>query len=73
MYVLRPDLVRRDRIADDQAARHPTWDVVPAPADFIPRSGVFMRPSDASEEAGRKFLRAAADRLAEAIRTELGA
>ena len=72
MYVLRPHLVRRDRIADDRAARRPTWDVVPPPQDFIARSGVFMRPTDAGEEAGRTLLRAAAERLVEAIGTELG-
>jgi creatinine amidohydrolase len=71
MYVLRPDLVRRARIADDRAARRPTWDIVPPPQDFIPRSGVLMSPTDATEAAGRKLLHAAAERLAEAIRTEL--
>jgi creatinine amidohydrolase len=72
MLVLRPDLVRRDRIANDQAARHPSWDVVPAPEEFIPKSGVLMRPSDATEEAGHRFLAVGAARLAEAIRTEFG-
>ena len=72
MYVIRPELVRRDRIADDQAKRHPTWDVVPAPADYIPKSGVLWHPSEASEEIGRKVLALLAARLVEAIRTELG-
>ena len=72
MYVLHPDLVRRDRIADDEAARHPTWDVVPAPADFVPKSGVLWHPSEASEEIGRMFLDACSRRLEEALRTEFG-
>lgn len=70
MYVLRPDLVRRERIVDDSAARRPSWDVVPAPPEFVTRSGVLWKPSEATEVAGRRFLQAAADRLAEAIRTE---
>jgi creatinine amidohydrolase len=70
MLVVRPDLVRRDRIVDDQARRHPSWDVVPAPADFIPESGVLWHPTEATEEVGRRFLEAAAGRLAEALRTE---
>jgi creatinine amidohydrolase len=70
MYVVRPDLVRRDRIVDDQARRHPSWDVVPPPADFIPASGVLWHPSEATEEIGRRFLEAAAGRLVEALRTE---
>ena len=72
MFVLRPELVRQDLIADDQAQRAPSWDVVPAPAEFIPRSGVLMKPTDASEEAGKRFLEASIGRLVEAIRTEFG-
>jgi creatinine amidohydrolase len=72
MYVLRPDLVRVDKIADDRARRHPAWDVVPAPDDFIPASGVLMKPSEFQEAAGQRFLQAAAGRLVEAITTEFG-
>jgi creatinine amidohydrolase len=72
MYAIRPDLVRSDLIADDQAARHPNWDMVPAPDEFIPASGVLMHPSDATEDAGRKFLAASASQLVEAIKTEFG-
>lgn len=70
MYVVRPDLVRRDRIADDQAQRHPSWDVVPAPPEFIPKSGVLWHPTEATEAIGRKVLRLCADHLADALRTE---
>lgn len=70
MYVIRPDLVHRERIADDAAERHPAWDVVPAPEEFVPKSGVLSKPTEASESAGRRFLEAAADRLAQALREE---
>jgi creatinine amidohydrolase len=70
MYVLRPDLVHRDRIVDDEARRHPTWDVIPAPDDFIPKSGVLWHPSEASEKIGRRFVDACVARLEEALRTE---
>jgi len=72
MLVLRPDLVRTARIVDDEAARHPSWDVVPAPPEFIPKSGVLWHPSVATAEIGHRFLAAAAERLAEALRVELG-
>ena len=72
MFVLRPDLVRRELIADDAAARHPSWDVVPAPPEFVPASGVLSKPTDATEAAGRRFLDAAAGRLAGALREEFG-
>jgi creatinine amidohydrolase len=70
MYVIRPDLVRRERIADDEAKRHPAWDVVPAPRDFIPTSGVLWHPTEASEEIGHKVLRMCADHLVKALQTE---
>ena len=70
MYVVRPDLLRIDRIADDQAERHPTWDVVPAPKAFIPKSGVLWHPTEASEAIGHIVMKLCADRLAEALRAE---
>jgi len=70
MLVLHPELVRLDQIVDDEAKRHPTWDVIPPPADFIPSSGVLWHPSEASEQIGRRFLEAIAGRLDEALRTE---
>jgi creatinine amidohydrolase len=71
MYVIRPAAVRRDKIADDQAKRHPGWDVVPAPDDFIPKSGVLWHPSEASEATGKRLIDAAVGKLVLAIKTEL--
>jgi creatinine amidohydrolase len=70
MYVVRPDLVRRDRIADDEAERHPAWDVVPAPAQFIPKSGVLWHPTEASAKIGSQVLALCAGHLANALKTE---
>lgn len=70
MMALRPELVHVDRIVDDEARRHPSWDVVPAPDDFIPRSGVLWHPSEATAEIGWRFVRASVARLIEAMRTE---
>lgn len=72
MLVLHPELVRVDLIADDAAERHPTWDVVPAPPEFVPTSGVLSRATDASEDIGRRFLDAISARLEQAIVTEFG-
>ncbi len=71
MLALRPDLVRTDSIVDDEAKRHPSWDVVPAPPDFIPASGVLWHPSEATAAIGHRFIEATASRLVEAMRTEL--
>jgi creatinine amidohydrolase len=70
MMALRPELVLEDRIVDDEAARHPSWDVVPAPQDFIPASGVLWHPSVSTPELGHRFVEIAARYLAEAIGTE---
>jgi creatinine amidohydrolase len=70
MLALYPDLVRTDRIVDDEARRHPSWDVVPAPDDFIPKTGVLWHPSESTVEIGRRFLDAAVARLVRAMRTE---
>lgn len=70
MFVIRPELVRRSKIADDQAKRHPTWDVVPAPDEFIPKSGVLWHPTEATEAIGQKLIDAAVTRMVEALRTE---
>jgi len=72
MLALHPDLVHTDRIVDDEAERHPSWDVVPAPSEFVPRSGVLWHPSVATAELGERFLETAAGRLVEALQTEFG-
>ena len=72
MYALHPELVHTDRIVDDEARRHPSWDLLPAPDEFIPPSGVLWHPSEASPALGQLFLRAVAARLEQALRTEFG-
>jgi creatinine amidohydrolase len=71
MLVFEPRLVRRDLIADDQAARRPAWEVIPPRADTIPESGVFWRPSTSTEEAGERLVELCVRQLVDAIRTEL--
>jgi creatinine amidohydrolase len=70
MLVVRPDLVRLDRVVDDAAERSPSWDVIPAPAEFVPKSGVLARASHATERAGQLLLNGAVSRLIEAVQTE---
>jgi creatinine amidohydrolase len=72
MMAVRPDLVRTDQIVDDEAQRHPSWDVIPPPPEFVPASGVLWHPSKSSAELGRRFLDVAARRLALALETEFG-
>jgi creatinine amidohydrolase len=72
MLHLRPDLVLFDRAVDDQAERHPPYDVVPTPADFVPRSGTLWKATRASAEKGSVAWPEIVSRVTRAICQELG-
>jgi creatinine amidohydrolase len=71
MLHLRPELVLFDRAVDDAAKRHPWYDVVPTPEDFVPASGTLWKATQASEEKGRIAWREIVDQMREAIASEL--
>jgi creatinine amidohydrolase len=72
MLAIRPDLVRRDLMADDEAERNPGWEVIPAPSDTIPRSGVLWHASGSTETAGHELLSRAVRHVRGAIESEFG-
>lgn len=72
MQHLRPDLVHFERAVDDAAARHPFYDVVPAPADFIPASGTLSTATRSTPEKGALAWAEITANLREAIGSELG-
>lgn len=72
MLHLRPDLVLMDRAVDDEARRHPTYDVVPPPADFVTESGALWKATRASAEKGSICWKDIVDRITGAIAFELG-
>ena len=53
MLALRPDLVRTELIADDAAAEHPLYELLPTPPSHVPASGVLARASKGSAREGR--------------------
>ena len=57
MQFFNPDLVRDDRIVDDQGERMPTYAIFPAPDDIIPKSGVYYKAASASQEKGEKLAK----------------
>ena len=71
MLHLAPELVRFDRAVDDEADRHPPYDVVPTPAEFVPRSGTLWKATRASAAKGEAAWREIAARLTGAIGSEL--
>ena len=53
MLHLRPELVLFDRAVDDAAERHPWYDVLPVPEDFVPASGTLWKATQASADKGK--------------------
>jgi creatinine amidohydrolase len=73
MLALRPDLVRAELIADDAAAEHPWYDILPTPPSHVPPSGVLARASKGSAGKGERLAGMIVERLADALRRDLGA
>lgn len=71
MAHLRPELVLMDRAVDDEARRHPPYDVVPVPADFVPASGTLWKATRASAEKGALAWDEIVSRTTAAIAGEL--
>ena len=71
MLHLRPDLVLFDRAVDDASKRHPWYDVVPAPKDFVPASGTLWKATQASAEKGRITWEEIVSQFQTAITSEL--
>lgn len=72
MLHLRPDLVLFERAVDDEARRHPAYDVVPPPADFVPTSGTLWKATRASAEKGAAAWAEIVSRVTQAIAIEFG-
>src|SRR6185437_15440367 len=72
MLHLRPDLVLCDRAVDDQARRHPPYDVVPIPSDFVPESGTLWKSTRANAKKGSLAWPEIVKRVARSVAQELG-
>jgi creatinine amidohydrolase len=71
MQYFAPELVREDKIIDDQSQRKPTYAIFPAPSDIIPNSGVLYKATYASREKGEKMARDIVNRIIEIMNLEL--
>jgi creatinine amidohydrolase len=72
MQYFAPELVREDRITDDQSERMPRYSIFPPPDDTFAESGVLYRATYASREKGEKLAQQLADAIVEIAREELG-
>jgi creatinine amidohydrolase len=72
MQYFAPELVREDKIIDDQSERKPTYSIFPPPEDIIPKSGVLYKATYASRKKGEKLAKQVVDRIVSITREELG-
>lgn len=72
MQYFAPELVREDKIIDDQSERKPTYSIFPPPDDIIPRSGVLYKATYASREKGEKLAKHIVPKIVQVVRQELG-
>jgi creatinine amidohydrolase len=72
MQYFAPELVREDKIIDDQSERKPPYSIYPAPEDIIPKSGVLYKATYASRKKGEKIANQVVDRIVEITGEELG-
>ena len=61
-----------DRAVDDEAKRHPSYDVVPPPKDFVPESGALWKATRSSTEKGKIVWVDIVTRITASIDFELG-
>jgi creatinine amidohydrolase len=73
MLALRPELVRRELVADDRSELRPFYELVPAPAEHVAPSGVLAEASKASAAKGERLAGLIVDRLEGALREGLDA
>jgi creatinine amidohydrolase len=72
MQYFAPELVREDKIIDDQSERKPPYSIYPAPEDIVPKSGVLYKATYASREKGEKLAKQVTERMVQITKDELG-
>ncbi len=71
MLHLRPELVIFDRAVDDASERHPWYDVLPVPDDFVPESGTLWKATQASDRQGKVAWEEIVAQFRSAVATEV--
>lgn len=71
MLALCPELVRKEQIADDESPAFLPYDILPAPKDVVPESGVLWHATKADEEKGKRAVESMVSALARIVEKEL--
>lgn len=70
LYVLAPELVKAERIKDEELEFVPKYTVFPQPANLVPKSGMLREASSADPESGRLVLEEIQEGILEVMRRE---
>lgn len=73
MQVLKPDMVRAEKIMDGIPSRRISYEIFPPPLDVVPKSGVLWKATLASKTKGEMLLNAIIKNLLEILKVELNA
>ena len=71
MLFFAPELVRKDKIIDDQAKRIPKYSMFPPSKDIVPESGVLYKATYGTREKGEKLVNSVTDAIVEIVKQEL--
>jgi creatinine amidohydrolase len=72
MLYFAPELVREDKIIDDQSERIPPYSIFPPPDDIVPKSGVLYKATYASRAKGEKLAKHVSERIMQITQKEFG-
>jgi creatinine amidohydrolase len=72
MLAAFPDKVQVEKIVDGYPPQPLDYDILPAPINGAPASGVFWKASRASQEKGERILTSVTDGIVKVIKTEFG-
>ena len=72
MLYFAPELVREDKIIDDQSERIPPYSIFPPPSDIVPKSGVLYKATYASRAKGEKLAKHVSERIMQIAQEEFG-
>jgi len=73
MLHIHPELVHMDRLPHHEFDRFPPYDIYPPDLSWANETGVLAPVDGASAESGARLMTMVADRIADAVATELGA
>ena len=70
IQLIRPELVRKEKIRDDEAPRNPRYEIIPPPKDIVPKTGIFYKATLASKQKGELIFNELVEKIVEVVKSE---